>query len=381
MTLRRYIVLAVAVLLSGCATVAGPVTENPLLVKMVASDVGSDRVPLARFRQAEADLEYAPTNKDRCLKKWRKTNEAAILAWCESYVLSDLIDRVEYADDPEAAQLFIEHASRIMAGYDPRSRDPTRRNRHTAGWVSKRYSEGKPSYWLVHTGQIIRNFARFAVVVRDRGLQRYAKDANKYAKIARSFFLSYEVDWDGKRYHYPGKRDRSSPSETALPLNMQATFGITAIHLYRYFRQKRFLNRARRLSRYTMRYFKILVDKKGVGVTWPYSEATSTEDTSHAILTLSFVHLAMTQKIGFTEEIYRAIVKSFASRALKRGSTLSHNIRGQHPGTGGRVDRNCYRLMHIARFNRKLFAICDRVAKQQAMRRNKRPARREVARE
>ncbi len=356
------VLLSAVFSLSGCATTGVPLSDGGLLAKTVGNDVNIQLVSTAAYRRAEADIEKFPKNRNACLPRWKKTNEAGMLAWCESYILTDLLDRYEFLGDTAAANTFLEHTKQIMAGYDRKSRDSQRGSRHTRGWVSKKYSNGKPSYWLVHTGQITRNFARFAAVVHQKKAKRYSADAKRLATTARSFFKSYDVDWDGKRYHHPGNRDTRNPSTTALPLNMQATFGMTAIYLYDYTGDKSFRTRATAIADYTLRFFKISLDFRGTGVVWPYSETEKTEDTSHALLTLRFLHLAMQNNISVSQSQYRTIVKSFISRTSKDNDSMSADVRGKRPGTGPSLAGNCYRMMHIARYNQQLFAICQKVA-------------------
>ncbi len=331
----------------------------------VGNDVDIQPVSTAAYRLAEAEIEFSPKNPNSCLDQWKKANEAGFLAWCEGYVLSDLLDRFEYAKDTAAAQMFLDHEKQIMKGYNSKSRDRARGGRHTRGWVSKKFSDGKPSYWLVHTGQVISNFARFAAIVRRNKIKRFKRDAARLAKTADSFFRSYETDWDGRRYHLPGRRDNATPSKTALALNMQATFGMTAIYLYNYNGSAFYRTRAKKIADYTLDFFKVSFDLRGAGVVWPYSESEKTEDTSHALLTLRFVHLAMENNISVSAKQYRTIVKSFISRTSQTADNLSSDVSGKRPGTGPSLSKNCYRMMHIARYNQRLFALCQKVAKTQ----------------
>ncbi len=370
-SLRMALAMASFSMLGACSSVNLPLDDGGgLLLKAAGGEIKSIRAPVAEYGKLSAKISFAD-NEDACLEKWKREKEAGILAWCESYVLNDFLDRLEYERDLQAAKAFLRHADEIMKHYNRKSRDRQRGGRHTAGWPSKRYSKGKASYWLVHTGQIIRNFARFAHVAKKHKIKRHARDAKRLAGISRAFFKSYDVDWDGTKYHEAGQRDERSPSASALPLNMQATFGITAIYLYRYYGTRHYYDRALRINSYLLNSFRIVIDKKGIGVTWPYRENSGTEDTSHALLTLSFIHLAMLEGIGVSENEYRNLVKSFASRTLRGKTNFSYDVVGQRPGTGPKIADNCYRMLHVARYNAELWNICRKVAADKSGRREK----------
>lgn len=363
---RPALILLLALLLGACSGARVPLSdESGLILKAVASDVQSSRIPDAEFQRVEAHLEYSPTDREACLTRWRAANEAAELAWCEAYVMSDLLDRFEYLSDTAAAATFLTHADAVLARYDRDSKDAERGGRHTPGWPSTAYTDGKTTYWLVHTGQVIRNFARFAVIVRERKLDRFSADAERLAGTARRFFHGYDIDWDGRRYHEAGKRDKAVASSTALPFNMQATFGITAIHLHRYYGDDRYKRRAERMAGQFLEFVKVLIDGKGIGVIWPYSETTDSEDTSHAILTLQFLSLARDHAIAVTDDQYRALVKSFVARTAKGRTRFANDVRGRHE-SGETIADSCYRLMHIARYNAELFATCSSKADEHA---------------
>ena len=333
--------MAVSTALTGCMS--------------VMESVPMDKVGEAEYLKLAARLGATAASAPRCLNTYDAKPEAGVLAWSCSYALDDLSDRYELSGDKASADSFVQIADRIVADYNTTVVDAYR-GRVVGGWVSTRYSQGKPHVWAVHTGMIGTSLVRFANLVRKRGDAAYAEKARLYTETAAAAYREMEPDWaDGsyRNYQTGGNRVKGSP----LPANMMAAMGRLADGLDRSGTPGSY---AARVAQVWKRINDSIQPRLSGGkqvLVWSYDYISGPEDISHAILTMNFITRGYERGL-VPQDRFRFILASFLHEGVGKGTTTAGHVSGD--GEGIDFKNTCRRALPIYRHSAPTFRRCEK---------------------
>lgn len=336
------VVVAISVALSGCMS--------------VMESVPMDKIADAEYLKLSARLGATAASAPGCLRNYEASGEAGVLAWSCAYALEDLSDRYELNGDKASAESFVQIADRIVADYNTTVVDAYR-GRVVGGWVSTRYSGGKPHVWAVHTGLIAASLARFANLVKKRADAAYMEKARTYTATAVAAYREMEPDWaDGsyRNYQTGGNRVKGSP----LPANMMAAMGRLADRLDLAGASG---NYAARIGQIWKRIDESMKPSMSGGkqvLVWNYDYVSGPEDISHAILTMSFITRAYERRL-VPQDRFQLILASFLHEGVGRESATAGHVDGA--GDGINFDNTCRRALPIYRHSAPTFRRCEAV--------------------
>ncbi|WP_316861693.1 hypothetical protein [uncultured Cohaesibacter sp.] len=316
----------------------------------------SDRVSNEEFLALNAKIEYrGKRSDDFCFKKYADSGDAGILAWCESYVLNDLLDIYEYRPTKEIADQIWQHISWLKASFIENGSDGIR-YRKVSGWFSKKYSKNKPTVWAVHNGMIASPIARFAWLVNGHGDIANAERGQVAFDLAVKAFDAMEQDWTSDGYVYPG-HDLNGKKGVPLPYNMQAAMGMLAYYLYQADpRDKRYVGRMTTIARMINDAAYIDPRSGKAHLVWPYRGASGIEDSSHAFLTMGYLVRVYELGLVLDDKRFNLILSSFLDGAVGKGSKIRANLKGEKFASS--FDSTCYRALVIYRHHRPTFDRC-----------------------
>ncbi|MEM7300008.1 MAG: hypothetical protein AAF468_02905 [Pseudomonadota bacterium] len=300
---------------------------------------------------------YTADQSDTCLQSYDSDPDASHLAWCQSYVLNDLVDRIESNGDPQAIATLQSHIERLQTSLSSPKTDALR-GRVVNGWTSAKYEGKRPHVWAVHNGMVGYPLARFAYVVRKKGLSEQNALAASALKMAYDLYNAMEPDFSGGTYRYPVS-GLGRPKGDHLPLNMQAAMGLLALHLHLADRSNQAtLTRANQIGRFINKaaFYRISNGKRRL--VWPIDLVSGPEDTGHAILTMSFITKMHENGLVFSKRRYQELLDNFIENAIGTGTRVNADIVDRGGGKGSNFKDTCHRALIIYRHDSPTFNRC-----------------------
>jgi hypothetical protein len=313
-----------------------------------------DKVTEAEFRKLNARLGISTAKALNCFNGYAKTGEGGVLAWGCSYNMNDLIDRYEFNRDKQAVAAFIELADKIVGAYNTTEVDAYR-GRVVGGWMSKRYSDGNPTVWAVHTGMIAHPLARFAALVRTRKDVALEEAAGRYLATAVAAYREMEPEWAEGAYrnHTTGlNRVKGSP----LPANMQGAMGLLAHYLDLAGAPGPYAARAAQVYRNIDATMQTRFSDGKQVLVWSYDYVSGPEDLSHAILTMNFITRAYERKV-MPADRFQFVLASFLHEGVGSNTNTTATVDGS--GIGINFKATCARALSIYRYSAPTFRRCE----------------------
>lgn len=278
---------------------------------------------------ARFDALYLADGWDSHLKELN--NDAAAIAWGESYRMMALNEMFEATGDTKYLEANLRIIRVVLAATDEKRAKQLSDGRMVAAWGCEQYSKTGRAVHAVHTGIIAAPIAEYLQHVSATPAMRAALGGEFDAMVGavRAALDVHESHWrdgpgdDEGRYLYTVFED--GPPEQALPGNWQSAMGWAWYRLGALTGDTAHTGRALRLGRYIRARLSPAPDG---AFYWPYQlpeqpvtasterGAFTAEDTSHAGLTMALPFALGKDGQVFTEEdlvrLAHTVIRGFA---------------------------------------------------------------------
>ncbi len=265
-------------------------------------------------------------------------NEAATLAWAESYVMMSLAAMFRATGSPTYLDRLAWHADGVLAQRDDHRGVADYRGISGACWRNTGYQpNGEPYCYAVHSGMIASPMVEFAVLVQEAGLGRelaydgvsFQQKADTYVQAGRDTAAVHDDEWDGAGYYV------FRPDATFLPyagkdqpLNQSNALGRLLLLLHDATGDPAYLDKATKLAQ----RFKAQISTGSHGeYVWNYwggAYASPGEDISHAAINVEFAVMAAERGIVFAAADLEAFAHTFLANVYRDDGTFSDFVGG-----------------------------------------------------
>jgi len=265
-------------------------------------------------------------------------NEAAMLAWGESYVMMSLAAMFRATGSPTYLDRLAWHADGVLAQRDDRRGVVDYRGISGACWRNTGYQpNGEPYCYAVHSGMIASPIVEFAVLVNESGLGRelaydgvsFQQKAEAYVQAGRETAAVHDDEWNDAGYYV------FRPDATFLPyagkdqpLNQSNALGRLLLLLHDATGDPAYLNKAAKL----VQRFKAQISTGSHGeYLWNYwggAYASPGEDISHAAINVEFAVMAAERGIVFGLADIEAFAHTFLANVYRDDGTFSDFVGG-----------------------------------------------------
>ena len=276
-----------------------------------------------------------------------ENNDAAYLAWAESYVMMGLAAQFRATGDPTQLDRMTRHLDAVLDQRDSVRGVTDYRGVSGDCWRNTSYQSAGQGYcYVVHTSMLIYPMAEFARLIREAGLEdELAEDgepfgdrAQRYIEAAQSAVAVHDDQWDDSGYYvFREDADFLSYPGRDLPLNQSNAMGRALLVLYDVTGNSAYLDKATGLAqRFAAQ---LTLDSSGAYL-WNYwggSYVSPGEDISHAAINVDFAVQAAQRGVVFDDTDLLAFAQTFLNYVALDDQTISDFI------GGGSVNGSSYR--------------------------------------
>lgn len=260
------------------------------------------------------------------------TPDGATLAWGSSGIIKSYVLMYEATDDTYYLDRFIQFADRLWeVRSDHAGIRDVLRDKMMPAWTSTRYSQGKPTVCMVHTGMITYPVARFVWLVKTRPeLSRYMARAEEYLPWLQETVECHDDLWKDGPFS-----DEGEYGEVGIwPNSVNQTHSMVRplLMLWLVTGEPKYLDKVERAARYFKRRLTWHPDGS---VDWghfmpdPLGRPPYDEDISHAGSTVDFAALCAQHGIVFTHKDMMGFVKTFREKVCKMDGDFSSTVSGR----------------------------------------------------
>ena len=284
------------------------------------------------------------------------TNDAAVLAWSESHVMSAYVTMYEATGEARYLHKLVEHADSVLANRDDRRGFVDYRGQSGAGWRTFRYQvPPRPYCYVAHSGMITYPMARFAAIVvgtpalaqlESGNGSTLGEKARDYIDRVSETIRGHEWQWvegplKGEGYYkFPDDAPTPLTPGRHLPWNQQNAMGRTLIVMWQATGELAYRDKVAKMAR----LFRRMLIRRGETFFWQYTNDLDEtdfqgcgEDISHATINVDFAIQAHLAGIVFTAGDLAAFAATFRQNVLRGDGTTSATVGGCGP-VGGRRD-------------------------------------------
>ena len=248
------------------------------------------------------------------------TNEFAVLAWGESYILQAYLDMYQATKNKKYIEKFISQAKKVYQNTDSARNIKDYKGKKRSGWSATKYSKHQePVVHIVHTGMVLYPLVKFSLMVKqDATLATYKDWADKFTELGEKAAREIDDQWgynastgEGS-YRFVGDEPLKFSVKGQMPFNGQLAFGRVLIALYKITGKESYLSKARALATMFKRH--LVTTPQGAYV-WGYAPSTKItlmEDISHGGIDVDFAVEAAQANIVFN----RTDLERFAKTIL-----------------------------------------------------------------
>jgi hypothetical protein len=265
-----------------------------------------------------------------------QNNEAASLAWGESYVLSSLAAMYRVTNHPMYLDRLAEHVDALLMQRDDARGVMDWRGVSGACWRNISYQSPTPYCYAVHTGMLVTPMLEFVVAVESSPWaeqasydgETLANKADRYLQAAQESIAFHEFEWNDAGYYVFSDVPNLDAAGQVQPLNQSNALGRAHILLAALTGDADQLAKATALAT----RFRAQITTGGDGaLLWNYGAgayASPGEDISHAAINVDFAVLAAQHGIVFTEDDLAAFATTFRERVYVDDATFADHVGG-----------------------------------------------------
>ncbi len=278
---------------------------------------------------------------------WYRTsdNEAATLAWGESYLMMGLAAMFRATGDPVWLSRLSWHIDGVLASRDDARGVADYRGVSAACWRNLHYQPADEPYcYVVHSGMIGYPMAEFARLVQESGLDDepdtdgvpFGDKADAYAAAAAEVVAAHDDQWDSAGY-YVFRPDASflTYAGVDVPLNQSNAMGRLLLALHDVTGDPAYLDKATALA---SRFDAQLSTGSSGEHLWNYwggAYSSPGEDVSHAAINVGFAKMAADRGIVFGAADLEAFAAAFVENVYIDDATFSDFVGGGSVNTSG----------------------------------------------
>lgn len=270
--------------------------------------------------------------------------DGAKQAFDESYILSDLIDQMQYSNDASVEAVIKQHIRGVFSGLSEIHFDEIRR-RNIHGFVSTRYTAGVPYIWLFHTARA------FQPILRYMALKGYRADSHQVKQI-EEILKDFDSEWNGSTFVEP------IHEYSELPYNMAGDVAIVYYYLYELTHNSKYNNYVHRILE-KQRDGLFVTNLFGTSyLNWSYDPRGSRlEDSGHGLADLRIIEFFSTKGIVFSEEELLGVLSVYYNIVIRTDGSMSKYLDGSFE-TDETIKNTCMYSLSVYRYFPKWFEFC-----------------------
>jgi len=294
-------------------------------------------VPSAYSVEPRFSYEEAYDNVDGGDWYRHEDNEAALLAWGESYVMRSLVSMYRATGDRTYLDRLVWHADGVLANRDDARSVTDYRGVSAACWRNTTYQPSGESYcYVAHSGMIAQPMVEFALLVDRDGLDNelawdgdtFRTKADGYVVAGVETVAAHEDQWDPAGFYvFRGDATFLGYPGSDLPLNMSNAMGRLLLDLHDATADPSFLDKATALAT----RFADNLTLSGDAYVWNYwggPYVAYGEDISHAAINVDFAVRAADRGVVFDATDIARFTETFAAHVAVDDQTTSDWVGG-----------------------------------------------------
>lgn len=270
-------------------------------------------------------------------------NEAANLAWGESYVMMGLAAMVEATGDRALLSELSRHIDGVLASRDDARGVSDYRGVSAACWRNTSYQDGAYCY-VVHSGMIGFPIAEAARLVALHGLEdepdsdgrTFGEKAAEWTSAAAEIVAAHDDQWRDDGY-YIFREDATflTYSGADLPLNQSNAMGRLLLSMHALTGEDAYRDKAAALAARLKAQMSTGSDGALLWNYWGGAYSASGEDISHAAINVDFAVRSAEHGVVFGDSDLAGLAATFTERIYLDDQTFSDYIGESSTGTNG----------------------------------------------
>jgi hypothetical protein len=267
-----------------------------------------------------------------------ENNEAATLAWGESYVMMSLVAMYRATRHRMYLDRLAEHVDALLAQRDDVRGVSDYRGVSGACWRNTSYQDGgEPYCYTVHSGMLIHPLVEFVRLVQGEPWEdepaydgeSFADKAAAYLQAAEETVAFHEDQWNAAGY-YVARPDAVFLSFAGqdLPLNQSNAMGRALVSLMHVTGDPAYEDKASALAQRLRDQMTTAPDGAYLWNYWGGPLAGNGEDVSHAAINVDFAADAAAAGLVFGDADLEGLAATFLQRVYVDDATFSDNVGG-----------------------------------------------------
>lgn len=265
-----------------------------------------------------------------------ETNDEAVLAWGESYVMMSLAAMYRATGDRMYLDRLARHIDGVLEQRDDARGVTDYRGVAAACWQTTAYQD-EPYCYVVHSGMLIYPMAEFYLLVQDSGLagvaaganETYADKAERFLAAAEESVAAHEDQWDPAGfYRFRADANFLNYAGEDLPFNQSHAMGRALLRLHEATGDASYLAKATAMAQ----WFRGQMSEGQSGeLLWNYwggAYQANGEDISHAAINVDFAALAAEYGVVFSEADVDSLATTFMAHVYLAHTSYSDFIGG-----------------------------------------------------
>jgi len=274
-----------------------------------------------------------------------QTNDEAVLAWGESYVMMSLAAMYRATGHRMYLDRLATHLDGVLLQRDDQREVTDYRGVSAACWQTTAY-QAEPYCYVVHSGMLIYPMADYVLLVEQAGLseadvgdgETYGDKASRFLAAAEETVAAHEDQWDPAGfYRFRADADFLNYAGDDVPFNQSHAMGRALLVLFDVTQDPAYLEKATAMAQ----WFRSQMSDGGSGeLLWNYwggAYQGNGEDISHAAINVDFAALAAEHGAVFSEADVAKLAATFMENVY-----VAHTSYADFVG-GGPLDNPSYR--------------------------------------
>jgi len=293
----------------------------------------------------------------------KKTNEANVLSWAESYLLEAYLVMYEATGNKKYIEKFVSQAEDVYNTTDKQRGIKDYTGRMRSGWGTTKGSKGKVSVvTILGTGMIAHPLVKFAALVKERKeLADYRGVAGKYVGLAEEAVAEFNDQWWVDRvsgqgyYRMRGDEPNKAVRNAAIAFNGTMGIGRVLILLYQVTGKNEYLIKSKALA-LTLRNNLSL--GKNNSYVWGYRPGKGRlEDISHGAIDVEFVTEAAKNDIVFTRNDLERFANTLLNTYQGKNNRFSVFVDGSDDRKGSDFSNAAARWLDLCTVNCNVYRV------------------------
>lgn len=264
-----------------------------------------------------------------------ETNEDALLAWGESYVMMGLAAMVEETGDRELMRELARHVDAVLETRDDARGVSDYRGTSDACWQNTSYQK-EPYCYVVHSGMIgypIAEAARLVALhnlgdVRAHDGEPLGEKADAWTTAAAEIVAAHDDQWVDGTYIFPGDATFLSYAGQPMPLNQANAMGRLLLVMHDLTGSSHYLDKATALAQRFHDQITVSMDGALEWEYWGGALSGDGEDISHAAINVDFAIESARRGVVFDDADLRGFATTFMKRVYVDDQTIASFVTG-----------------------------------------------------